>query len=70
MPSYPYVGLDVHKKTISYCVKRDNGEILDEGVVPAHRQALAACAEGLDGPWHGGMADAAVGGWVPGVAPP
>ena len=32
LSSYSYVGLDVHEKTISHCVKRGNGEILDEGV--------------------------------------
>lgn len=64
MSSYPYVGLDVHKKTISYCVKRDNGEILDEGVVPANRRALAAWAQQFDGPWHGGMEATLFSGWV------
>ena len=26
-----YIGLDIHKKTISYCVKQGDGKILDEG---------------------------------------
>ncbi len=29
-----YIGLDVHKKTISYCVKDVSGEIQSEGTVP------------------------------------
>ena len=40
MPSMQYVGLDVHKKTISYCVKTKGGTVLDEGVVAATRAAL------------------------------
>ena len=30
-----YIGLDVHKKTISYCVKEANGHIYAEGKVGA-----------------------------------
>jgi hypothetical protein len=37
MDSVYYVGLDVHKKTISYCVKRIDGTIVSEGQVPARR---------------------------------
>ena len=40
--SVAYVGLDVHKKTISYCVKRGDGELVDRGVVQATRPALEA----------------------------
>jgi len=29
-----YVGLDVHKKTISYCVKDGSGKIHAEGTIP------------------------------------
>lgn len=28
-----YIGLDVHKKTISYCVKDASGRIYQEGMV-------------------------------------
>ena len=28
-----YVGLDIHKKVVSYCVKRACGEGVDEGVI-------------------------------------
>ena len=31
MDSMYYIGLDVHKKTISYCVKDAGGQIHDEG---------------------------------------
>jgi transposase len=33
-PMY-YIGLDVHKRIISYCVKDSNGKIYSEGSIPA-----------------------------------
>lgn len=53
MKGYYYVGLDVHKNNIAYCVKRDNGEIVDEGTIPAHRPDLIVWACSLPGPWSG-----------------
>ena len=35
-----YIGFDVHKKSVSYCVKAGDGRIVEEGKVPATRQAL------------------------------
>jgi hypothetical protein len=35
-----YIGLDVHKKTISYCVKDGGGGIYAEGSIPAMRLTL------------------------------
>jgi hypothetical protein len=35
-----YIGLDVHKKTISYCVKEASGHIHAEGKVGATRCEL------------------------------
>ena len=32
-----YIGMDIHKKTISYCVKDQGGQICVEGVIPATR---------------------------------
>ena len=37
MQSMYYIGLDVHKRTISYCVKDGSGTIHDEGTIPATR---------------------------------
>jgi hypothetical protein len=37
MQSMYYVGLDVHKKTISYCVKGAGGHVHLEGTIPATR---------------------------------
>src|SRR5690242_9344772 len=35
-----YFGLDVHKRTISYCVRQSDGTIVQEGSVPALRESL------------------------------
>jgi hypothetical protein len=35
-----YIGLDVHKKTIDYCVKDGSGHIYAAGSIPATRLAL------------------------------
>jgi len=37
-----YIGLDVHKKTISYCVKDASGQVHREGQVGATRWELDA----------------------------
>jgi predicted NBD/HSP70 family sugar kinase len=40
MENMYYIGLDVHKKTISYCVKDGSGQIHAEGAIPATRADL------------------------------
>jgi hypothetical protein len=40
-PMY-YIGLDVHKRKISYCVKDGNGQIHAEGSISATRLDLSA----------------------------
>jgi len=40
METMYYIGLDVHKKTISYCVKDGSGSIPAEGSIPATRLTL------------------------------
>jgi len=37
MQSMYYIGLDVRKRTISYCVKDGSGKIHAEGTIPATR---------------------------------
>ena len=37
MESMYYIGLDVHKKMISYCVKDRSGKVHSEGRIPATR---------------------------------
>lgn len=36
-----YAGLDVHKKTISFCIRRADGQVVNEGVIAAHRAAVS-----------------------------
>jgi len=40
MESMYYIGLDVHKKMISYCVKDRSGKVHSEGRIPATRYDL------------------------------
>ena len=35
-----YIGFDVHKKSVSYCVKTADGRIVEEGKLRATHQAL------------------------------
>ena len=35
-----YIGVDVHKKTISYCVKDASGQVHQEGKIGATRREL------------------------------
>ena len=50
-----YVGLDIHKKTIAYCVKQADGTIVDEGTLKAEKEELIRWCSKLPGPWHGAM---------------
>lgn len=43
MNSIDYIGFDIHKKTISFCAKAQDGRILDEGTIAARRTDLSAC---------------------------
>ncbi len=59
-----YVGLDIHKKVVSYCVKRACGEVVDEGVIAARRKDLVRWAEQLEGRWIGAMEATLFTGWI------
>lgn len=63
MPRY-YVGLDVHKKTVSYCMKKVGGTIVDEGILPATRESLGKWASQLPKGWVGGMEATLFTGWI------
>lgn len=30
-----YIGLDIHKKTIVYCIKQQDGTVIGQGVISA-----------------------------------
>ena len=62
---HPYfVGLDVHKQVIAYCVKTPGGEIVREGKIPATRKALEEWVKTLPGPWSGGMEATLFSHWI------
>lgn len=59
-----YIGFDVHKRSISYCVKAPDGRILEEGKLPARRAVLRQWAMRRNEPWHGAMEATLFSGWV------
>jgi transposase len=59
-----YIGFDVHKRTISYCVKTADGTIVEEGTLRATHLALRKWAEKRQEPWHGAMEATLFSGWI------
>lgn len=59
-----YVGLDVHRKTISFCVKRADGTVVREDKILATREAIAEWARSLDGPWCCGLEATICSHWI------
>jgi transposase len=64
MKSIAYIGLDVHKKTIAYCMKRQDGKIVEEGGLRATATALRQWAEEIDRPWVGALEATMFTGWI------
>jgi transposase len=62
-PMY-YIGLDVHKQKISYCVKDVIGKIHAEGWIPATRLDLDRWMKTLPQPWSAAMEATMFSGWV------
>src|SRR6202050_1166135 len=62
-PMY-YIGLDVHKKKISYCVKDVSGRIHLEGAVAATRTDLDLWMKALPQPWTAAMEATIFTGWI------
>jgi hypothetical protein len=50
-----YIGLDVHKRTISYCVKDGSGAIHAEGMILATRFDLDRWMKALPESWSAAM---------------
>jgi transposase len=59
-----YIGLDVHKKTISYCVKDASGRIHGEGKIGATRNDLDSWMKILPHPWTVAMEATIFTGWI------
>ena len=64
MNSIDYIGFDIHKKTISFCAKAQDGLILDEGTIAAQRGDLKAWAKERPRPWVGAMEATLFTGWI------
>lgn len=59
-----YIGFDVHKKTVSYCVKIADGRIVEEGKLRATHGTLRQWAGKRQEPWHGAMEATLFSGWI------
>jgi transposase len=62
-PMY-YIGLDVHKRTISYCVKDVSGHVHREGSIPSTRLDLDRWLNTLPQPWSAAMEATLFSGWI------
>jgi transposase len=59
-----YIGLDVHKKTVSFCVKDASGQVHQEGKVGATRRELDRWIETLPQPRTIAMEATIFTGWI------
>lgn len=59
-----YVGLDLHKKKIVYCVKKSSGRTVDSGEIESNRHGLRQWAQSMKRPWIGAMEATLFTGWV------
>jgi transposase len=59
-----FVGLDIHEKTISFCIRQADGTILQEGTLVASSQALDDWLPRVPQPWIAGMEATMFTGWV------
>lgn len=64
METVYYIGFDIHKKTISYCIKLSDGKIVQQGKIDAERKVLFKWQSGLPGPWLGAMEATMFTGWI------
>jgi transposase len=59
-----HIGFDVHKKSISFCVKEADGRIFEEGKLQARREVLCEWARKRTQPWSGAMEATLFSGWI------
>jgi transposase len=64
MTTMNYIGLNVHKKTISYCVKDASGRIQQEGKVSSTRRELDCWMKTLPQPWTVAIEATIFNGWI------
>ena len=59
-----YIGLDIHKKTIAWCIKLADGTAVAAGTVKATPMALRQWAESIKHPWIGVMEATLFTAWI------
>jgi transposase len=64
METMYYIGLVVHKRTISYGVKDVSGKVYGEGKIPATRFDLDQWMKTLPQPWTAAMEATLFTGWI------
>src|SRR6266853_4423678 len=64
MQSMYYIGLDVHKKKVSYCVKDGSGNVHAESALPATRADLDRWMKTLPQPWTAAIEATIFTGWI------
>lgn len=64
MKSMHYVGLDIHKKIIAFCIKTLSGEMVVQGTIPATREALTKWMATLPDLWTVAMEATLFTGWI------
>jgi len=64
MNSTYFIGLDIHKKSITFVIKTHSGQLVQRGTVEATRPALTAWAHEINHPWIGALEATMFSGWV------
>jgi transposase len=59
-----YIGFDVHKKHINFCIKTINGSVVEQGRLVAQRSTLREWAARQTRAWHGAMEATLFSGWI------
>jgi len=59
-----FVGLDVHKQVVAFCVKTADGNIVAEGTVKSTRAELDQWVKTVPEPWVGGMESTLFSHWI------
>ncbi len=64
MNTIHYVGFDVHKKSISYCVKTAAGEKVEQGTLRSRREEIEQWCQQQRTPWRGALEATLFSGWI------
>lgn len=64
MNTMHYIGFDIHKKTIAFCEKKMDGTIVEQGTIPATRNALSIWSKQRACSWSGAMEATMFTGWI------